>query len=235
MCAHAQMIVPDSTHLGMKPADFEKMYVVDTMCKREGEKMFLQHAVTDTLLIGKVNALVKYLDSTSYWALFFRGSYTKADSIWYADTSGSVLKQIVQRDDLNKCTQFFAAEILMQHSDWKPEGPLLKKVAELYATALRENYAEVGNPWGRPDDVGDIGRRIARMGDAVVVAFRPLLKCKTTVYYAGSKRGRKGRYTKYRVKDIAASHICAIRNIEFDGDCKRWKRNMQIRKLRRKL
>lgn len=182
-----------------------------------------------------VAAFVTYLDSTDYMWLFMAGMDTEADSLWREPGSEIVFKKIVESDSINVRAQFFAAEILFDHAHWNPEGELRKKVAVIYATALRENYAGMGNPWGLPEDNGDIGKRIDTLGEVIVDAFRPLLSCRKPVYYAGSKTATMGRIYKYRVKDIAAAHICEARKYTFYGGVKPVVRSLQIAWLKLRL
>ncbi|MCK6641939.1 MAG: hypothetical protein L6Q81_17820 [Bacteroidia bacterium] len=179
--------------------------------------------------------LAVYFDSAVYKYVFMMGHYSEADSIWDLDSSRQVLEEIVTDNKFSKRAAFFAAEILFDHSDWRPEGDLKFRVAEIYAKALQENYTGIGNPWGIPDDTGDIGAHILCFGNVLVTEFKPLLKCDKPVRYEGSRTATMGNDGKFRVKDIAASYICAIRNLKFDAGQDQKGRDRQIRKIRRKI
>lgn len=185
--------------------------------------------------IANDTELATYFDSTGYRYVFMMGSYSEADSIWDLDSSREVLERIVSDDKFSKRAAFFAAEILFDHCDWRPEGDLKFRVARIYAMALKENYAGIGNPWGVPDDTGDIGKHILSFGEVLVIEFKPLLKCETPVRYEGSRTATMGNDGKYRVKDIAASYICAIRNMKFDATQDPKDRDKQIKKIRKKI
>lgn len=182
--------------------------------------------------------LATYFDSTRYIEVFMMGYYSNADSIWDLDSSQSVLENIVLTKTYSTRSRFFACEIIFDHSDWFPHGDQLATVAEIYATALPDNYTDFGNPWGTvqdTSDVGDIGENILPIGEWIVVQFRPLLNCETPVHYIGSREATVGNDGHYRVKDIAANYICAVRGIAFDGRQDQKGRDKQIRKLKRIL
>jgi hypothetical protein len=192
-------------------------------------------AQNDASRTANSKQLAAYFDSARYREVFMMGQRTEADSIWELDSSRQVLEGIVSDDAYSKRAAFFAAEILFDHSDWRPEGILKMRVAEIYAAALKENYTTIGNPWGLPDDTGDIGEHILDFGEVLVIEFKPLLRCETPVRYEGSKTATMGRDGKFRVKDIAASYIGAVRHIEFDASQDQKGRDKQIRKMRRKI
>lgn len=185
--------------------------------------------------VANAKEFAAYFDTTGYRYVFMMGSYSEADSMWDMDSSRQVLEHLVDDDKFGMRAQFFAATILFDHCDWRPEGELKVKVAKIYATALRENYTGIGNPWGVPDDTGDIGEHILGFGQVLVTEFKPLLKCKTPVRYEGSRTATMGMQGKFRVKDIAASYICAVRGMKFDASQDHRGRDKQIRKIRRKL
>jgi hypothetical protein len=163
----------------------------------------------------KENQLANYLKSTNYPELFFMGSYSAADSIWDSDTTGIILQTIVADEKADSRSRFFSAQILFSHSEWIPSGELKKEVAGLYASALRHNYTDVANPWGLPDDYGDAGKNVVKLGKDAIDAFRPLLHCKKRLVYIGSKTATVGKIYRYRVKDVAACYINAILNWKF--------------------
>jgi hypothetical protein len=181
----------------------------------------------------KIIHRVNFLKATDYSSLFLRGMETLADSIWRLDSSRQILECIVAKSGVDNRSRFFAAEILFKHSDWKPEGQLKTNVALIYAEALKEDYTGVANPWGRPDDPGDIGRHLILLGDETIKAFYPLLTCNTPLIYAGSKVATMAKRYKYRVKDVAATYISILLGHSFEGDKKPFFRNFAIRKVKR--
>lgn len=184
----------------------------------------------------KENHLAAYLKSTDYSHLFFMDAYTKGDSIWDSDTTGRVLQIIVADNKVDYCSRFFSAQILFSHSSWVPEGELKKAVADLYARALRDNFTEVANPWGIPDDYGDAGKNVVKLGEDAIEAFRPLLHCRKKMFYIGSKTATIGGIYRYRVKDIAANYIIAIKNFRYSLDEKMpLRRRLTICHLKMKL
>ncbi len=185
--------------------------------------------------VANAKEFATYFDTTGYRYVFMMGAYSEADSMWDMDSSRLVLEHLVNDDEFGMRAQFFAAEILFDHCDWRPEGGLKVKVAKIYAAALKENYAGIGNPWGIPDDTGDIGEHILDFGQVLVIEFKPLLRCETPVRYEGSRTATMGMMGKFRVKDIAASYICAVRGIKFDATQDQKGRDKQIKKIRRKI
>ncbi len=183
-----------------------------------------------------VRSYCDYFDSTTYWHMFNMGFETRADSIWYADEdSRTILETIVYDDSISTRSRFIACEILFDHCEWDPQGPIRATIASIYATALRDNYTGSGNAWGLPENTGDIGDNILQFGELLVIAFKPLLNCERPVIYFGSRTATSGQNGKFRVKDIAASYICAVRHIEFDGSEDPAGRDRQIRKIKRKI
>lgn len=186
--------------------------------------------------VAREKTLSQYFDTTAYRYIFLMGQYTEADSIWALDSSREVLERIVSEDRFSKRSAFFAAEILFDHCDWRPEGKLKTRVAGIYADALRDNYTRTGNPWGYPPATGDIGDHLLDFGEVLVIAFKPLLKCDAPVRYEGSGIALTlSLERKYRVKDIAASYICAVRHMKFDATQDQKGRDKQIKKIRRKI
>lgn len=181
----------------------------------------------------KIIHRVNFFKETDYASLFLQGMETLADSIWGLDSSRQILECIVAKPEVDNRSRFFAAEILFKHSKWQPEGQLKTNVALLYAEALKKDYTGIANPWGRPDDPGDIGRHVILLGDEAIKAFYPLLTCNTPLIYGGSKVATMAKRYKYRVKDVAANYISILLGRSFEGDRKPFFRNFEIRQVKR--
>ena len=174
-----------------------------------------------------------FFQHLSYAKLLLSGSDNKADSIWSVANSREILECMVSDTMLEKRSRFFAAEILFTKSDWMPTGQMKADVALLYAEALLGNYAEKANPWGLPDDVGMIGEHVVLLGDEAIKAYYPLLSCKTSVQYYGSKAATAGKIYKYRVKDIAATYISSLLKKTFHAERAPIFRDLQITRLKK--
>lgn len=180
----------------------------------------------------KIKSRVDFFHSTNYSKLFLRGSKSLSDSVWALDSSREILECIVEKNDIDGRSRFFAAEVLFTHSKWRPEGPLKRTVALLYAEALKENYTDIANPWGLPDDLGNIGKHVILLDEEAIKAFSPLLDCRIPLTYAGSRAATAGMLYKYRVKDVAATYISEQLGRSFNGERAPLLRNIQIRKLK---
>jgi hypothetical protein len=181
----------------------------------------------------QISAMNSFFQNVSYTRLFLSGGDSKSDSIWNEGSNREALECMVADSAIEKRSRFLAAELLFIKSDWIPSGRLKTDVAFLYAEALKGNYTEKANHWGLPDDVGMVGKHVLLLGDDAMVAFYPLLSCKTPVHYYGSKVATAGKIYKYRIKDIAATYISSLLNKTFNAERAPVFRDLQIARLKR--
>ena len=128
--------------------------------------------------------------------------------------------------------RFLAAELLYAQDDHFPTRQDVPEVAQVYATALKENFTESANTWGLPGmSQGLVAEHVVSMGPAIAPAFAPLLDDDTRVHYEGSEEATIGNIYAFRVKDVAAALIAAVTGRRFELERDPTKRDATIASL----
>jgi hypothetical protein len=128
--------------------------------------------------------------------------------------------------------RFLAAELLFAQGNHFPSPREMPEVAQVYATALKENFTESANTWGLPGmSQGLVAEHVVSMGPAIVPAFAPLLDDDTRVHYEGSEEATIGNIYAFRVKDVAAALIAAVTGRQFELERDPKKRDATIASL----
>ena len=126
------------------------------------------------------------------------------------------LEGLVDDTRADPLARFLAAELLFGPDDHFPSQHDAAAVAEVYATALKENFTESGNTWGLPGmNKGLVAEHVVSLGAAIVPAFAALLDDGTRVHYEGSEEATIGNIYAFRVKDVAAALIAAVTGRSF--------------------
>jgi hypothetical protein len=109
--------------------------------------------------------------------------------------------------------RLLACEVLYFQS----QAPRLAVAAQalVYVAVLDAQSIGSANPWGTPRDPNILGQRIIRFGADAVPFLIDLLGNTTVLSYAGSREATSGNLYQYRIKDLAASLICAIRGVPY--------------------
>lgn len=184
---------------------------------------------------NRMDQLIGYFTANNYYGIFILNAGEPADSIWEIRENRTVIDSILLQHTAAPRVLFICAEVKFYKTNWKPSPAECKWLAPLYAKALKENFTKVGNPWGLPDDHGDIGEHVLLMGDDAVMAFKPLLRCRTPLTYIGSRDATTGKMYAFRVKDIAANYISELKGLDFEVDKSPRKRDKLIRDLKKKI
>jgi hypothetical protein len=138
-------------------------------------------------------------------------------------------------DSANPEARFLAAEILYDRASNFPPESVKAALAEIYTTALAQDYIGVANPWGLPGSHEVVGRHLVELGEVAVPKLIPLLDDETILLYEGSKEATLGNSYAYRVKDFAAYFISQIRGIDYPVHQTQAERDAEIDRLKTKL
>ncbi|WP_137178285.1 hypothetical protein [Roseomonas sp. AR75] len=111
--------------------------------------------------------------------------------------------------------RFLAAEAVADRSGALPAVPPAD-LAEAYATVLHQSV--VADMWGLPGAPHTPpARHLLALGEAAAAAMRPLLQDDSAIDYGGSEEATLAYQARWRVKDLAASFLAAIRGEAFDA------------------
>ena len=133
--------------------------------------------------------------------------------------------------------RFGAALVLMSKSKGRFGNPSPQVVAQVFATALKDNVTVWTWPWGRlwedGDPVGHLGRIFVEIGRPALPALEALLDdTAPRDAYEGSEEATEMAMRRYRVKDFAAFYIARILHVDLPWEQNLARRDEAIAKLR---
>ena len=144
------------------------------------------------------------------------------------------LRRLVEDADAPLEQRFLAAEVLFRVDKRFPPKSLAPELARIYVGALRDGVVTAANVWSMPGELdGPAGQHLVKLGAAAESELEGALADGTSVTYAGSREASIGNSYKYRVKDIAAQLLRAIRGDALEVDASPSRRDRAIRELRK--
>ncbi|MEY3444147.1 MAG: hypothetical protein RLZZ519_2428 [Bacteroidota bacterium] len=168
------------------------------------------------------NRLIK----SGYSKLFIHYDGAEAHSVFQSDGQ-QALEGLAVDTSASAVARMFACEIIYAVGS-TPRLPQLLQ-AEIYLRVLVSLGLHADNPWGNPEHLVGLSARVTSLGEAALPALRPLLKNKRLLYYQGPRPRVRGKDNGPRVKDLAASMICAVQNKPYSFPEKAKKRDRWIK------
>jgi hypothetical protein len=180
--------------------------------------------------------LANRLTELGYLGLFQQVGETYLQHIWNTPDAPEALETLAVSSNVPMLARFLAAEILFSLGEVRRVEIHKQELAEVYVTALADNFTEAANPWGLPGvTVGLAGEHLLAIGEPMLSELRDLLDNDKRVYYEGSQEATLGHHYGYRVKDLAAYFIGKLRNIPFEPEEDPGRRDKAIEKLKRAM
>ncbi len=168
------------------------------------------------------NRLIK----AGYSKLFIHYDGAEAHSVFQSDGQ-QALEGLAVDTSASAVARMFACEIIYTVGSTPGLPQLLQ--AEIYLRMLVSLGLHADNPWGKPDHLVGLSARVTSLGEAALPALRPLLKNKRLLYYQGPRPLIKGKNNDPRVKDLAASMMCAVQNKSYSFQEKAKERDRWIK------
>lgn len=182
---------------------------------------------------ASVATLVSCLQALDYARLFLFAETNEQHRLWDGGRQKDLLVVVALDAKLPAGPRFLASEMLAEHAPAWPDSTLASTLGPVYAQVLSQGSAANGNSWGLPGVApGAVARHVLRLGQEAASAFVPLLDDSTGVRFEGSEEATLGNAFGYRVKDIAASLIAALRQLPFAIDHDPNRRDAAIAALR---
>jgi len=156
--------------------------------------------------------LAQKLLDLGYLNLFQRLDHDALEAVWRDDGRDALLALALD-PEAEALARFLAAEIAFIKDPSSVPEDAKAALAELYAKALKKRLVRMANDWTLPDGaVGQAGEHVVKhLGAAALEALSNLLDDDTTVVYQGSQEATFDHPGGFRIKDIAAVLIEAIR------------------------
>jgi len=181
-------------------------------------------------------ALEEKLASVGFQALFQRLTPDVLDAVWRDGAARAALTKLALDPARTALVRFLAAEVLFAKAPGYPPAAARPALAPVYAQALARGFAGSANPWGLPGDEGAAtARHVVALGGAALPALLDLLDDNTSMSYHGSREATAGNRYRYRVKDVAAALIAAIRGDAWPVDLDPAARDRAIEALRERI
>jgi hypothetical protein len=156
--------------------------------------------------------LAERLTDAGYAALFF-AQPPGAAALWREAGMPAALAALADDPVAPEEARFLAAEIIAAEG---PPPPNPARRAGAYAAGLRATRQ--ANLWGLPGQADTAAaRHLIGLGEAAVPALLPLLADKRRAWYAGSEDATVGNAAQWRICDLAATMVAAIRGGTFDA------------------
>jgi hypothetical protein len=185
---------------------------------------------------GSRDELVAALLDEGYVGLFMRSDESAAEKIWNRAGSPDRLHDLALHSAGPSLARFLAAEVLFVKDLEFPPAQARELLAGLYAQALAGGFTVMANPWGLPGALdGPVVVHLLSLGDAVLQPLSHLLDDDAELSYSGSKEATVGNSFGFRVKDLAATVICATLGLPFQSTRDRTSRDALIAQLRQRL
>jgi hypothetical protein len=183
-----------------------------------------------------ISRLTETISGLGFKELFFRQDRSAVDLIWKESRDGIRLERIIKDSNAEPLTRFLSAEIMFSKNADFPTEDVKPVLVKVYATALKENFTGLANPWGLPGKLdGETAQHFVKLGPKAVTELVRLLDDNTGAMYGGSKEATFGNSYHYRVKDLAAFFIAKIRGIPLKIDKDPKLRDIEIGKLKASL
>jgi hypothetical protein len=158
--------------------------------------------------------LAERLTGLGYRGLFLRPP-PAARALWQEPGMPAALAALAADPAQPPEARFLAAEIVADRGGSLPAAPPAL-LAQAYAATLRATT--VADMWGLPGAPHTPpARHLLALGEAAAAALRPLLQDDSAIDYGGSEEATLADQARWRVKDLAASLIAAIRGEGFDA------------------
>lgn len=164
----------------------------------------------------------------------------QVNALWNAYADPGLYTAVVQDGKRSNPVRFGAALVLLSKNKdrfWNTKSQVL---AQVFATALKEDFIVWTWPWGRlwagGDPVGHLGRIFLEIGRPALPALEALLDdMNPRRTYEGSEEATEMAMKHYRVKDFAAFYIARILNVDLPWEQDLAKRDESIAKLRTQI
>jgi hypothetical protein len=158
------------------------------------------------------SSLATQLTETGYESLFLTQDLSDLQAL--VDQFGeAAFDDLVRDSTASYHPRLLAAEGLFALQ--KQPTASAAQLAQIYVAALEQQFLNIANPWGTPKALGNLSKRILEFGADAVPFLIDLLGNTTVLSYAGSREATSGNLYQYRIKDLAASLICAIRGVTY--------------------
>jgi hypothetical protein len=158
--------------------------------------------------------LAERLTGLGYQGLFL-GLPPAPRTLWQEAGMPEALSALAANPAQPAEARFLAAEVVADRTGHLPPVPP-DQLAEAYAATLRRTT--VADLWGLPGAPHTApARHLLSFGEAAAAALRPLLEDGTEIDYGGSEEATLADQARWRVKDLAASFVAAIRGLPFDA------------------
>lgn len=176
------------------------------------------------------------LESLGYADLFHRSDDEAIDAVWSRPGARTELETLALEADAPPLARFLASEILFRRLEDYPPPSAKPALSKVYASALKEGFTVMANPWSLPGFLdGEAARHVLALGPGAIPEFEKLLDDNRSVLYWGSKEATFGNSYQYRVKDIAASLVAELRGKHFEPDPNPARRDAEIARLKAEL
>jgi hypothetical protein len=168
-------------------------------------------------------------------------SDSQVNVLWKESPDPGLYAALVADTNRPDPVRFAAALVLLSKSNedlWKIQPPV---VAQVFATALKNDFAGWAYPWGwlwasPGDPVGTLGRIFVHIGPPAVPALEALLSDTTKrSSYVGSEEATVMAMRRYRVKDFAAFYIARIMKLDLPWEQNMTRRDEAIERLHKQL
>ena len=180
-----------------------------------------------------------------YSKLFQMKDVQTVENLWDSGKNVEDLKALILAPEADEAARFLAGNLLLSHHLELEDGLSKKMLAEAFAKALVATkdpqgalVGLAGNAWCYPFEPGPLemlGQRMLSLGDPAVNALSRLLEDTDPLPYEGSEEATLAEGHQVRVKDVATTIICKIRNFEWEWSEKAIVRDASIGFMRQHL
>ncbi|MFT6502551.1 MAG: hypothetical protein ACJASQ_002678 [Crocinitomicaceae bacterium] len=192
----------------------------------------------DSLSLDKKSkAFANQLINRSFGEFFIYPMHDNTINTIWSDTNNHVLMdRIMTASDISMEAKFLVCEIYFKKDHRFLERYFIKDIAEIYASALVNNYTGMANSWGllyEHEDAGTAGAVFLILGDLAIPTLTKLLEDdRILLSYNGSIESTIGNGYKFRIKDFAAYYIGEILNTPLKYFPENPERDSQINELK---
>jgi hypothetical protein len=164
----------------------------------------------------------------------------QVNALWNEYADPGLYTALIEDEKRPSSVRFAAALVLLSKNKGRFGNTSSQVVAQVLATALKENVTVWTWPWGRlwvgGDPVGHLGRVFLEIGRPAVPALEELLDDTTSRdAYEGSEEATELAMKHYRVKDFAAFYIARILQADLPWEQNLARRDEAIAKLRTQI
>jgi hypothetical protein len=164
----------------------------------------------------------------------------QVDALWNEYADSGLYTAVIEDGKRSSSVRFGAVLVLLSKNKDRFGNTSSQLVAQVLATALKENLAVWTWPWGRlwadVDPLGHLGRVFLELGRPAVPALEALLDDPAPRdAYEGSEEATEMAMRHYRVKDFAAFYIARILQVDLPWEQSVARRDETIAKLRTQI